>query len=177
MPSVHKIKGRDILNDIRSHMTDEELMEKYEMSQKALQSAFTQLLKSGFITEEELHSRSLDAPLNDSTTITARLPKDYLVIQVPIYDTGRPQARGVIRDLTEEGVGITGFEARLDEIRTLAILTGNGRLSDKIVLEAKCRWVKKDTKGECVCGFRITSITRENLGKLRRLIRELNWGS
>jgi hypothetical protein len=176
MPSVHKIKGRDLLNDIRSGMTDEELMEKYEMTPKALKSAFAQLLASGFITEEKLRSRPLTALESDSTTTTARLPKDYLVIQVPIYDASRPQARGVIRDLTEEAMGITGLEARLDEIRTFAMLTGNGKLSDKIVLEAKCRWVKKDSAGECVCGFRITSITRENLGKLRKLIRELNWG-
>ena len=36
MPSTHKIKGRDILNDIRSRMTDEDLMERYEMSFQAL---------------------------------------------------------------------------------------------------------------------------------------------
>lgn len=56
MPSVHKIKGRDLLNDIRSHMQDEELMEKYEMSVQALQRAFGQLLALGLITKKELHS-------------------------------------------------------------------------------------------------------------------------
>ena len=176
MPSVHKIKGRDILNDIRSCMTDEELMEKYEMSFRALQSAFEQLLASGLITKKELRSRSSQASDNETTTVTRRLPRDYLVVQVPIYDVGRPEARGVIRDLTEEGIGIIGIEAGLDEIKILAILTGNRRLADKIVFEAKCRWVKKDSEGEYMCGFRITNITKENLGKLRELIQELNWG-
>lgn len=98
------------------------------------------------------------------------------MVQVPIYDAGRPEVRGVIRDLTEEGMGIIGIKSELDETRTLAILTGNGRLADKVVLEAKCRWVKKDPEGEYVCGFRITDITKENLAKLKRLIQELNWG-
>jgi hypothetical protein len=176
LPSIHKIKGRDILNDIRSCMTDEELMEKYEMSFRALQSAFEQLLASGLITKKELRSRSIQGPDNVTTTVTRRLPRDYLMVQVPIYDVGRPEARGVIRDLTEEGIGIIGIEAGLDEMKTLAILTGIGRLADKIVIEAKCRWAKMDSERQYVCGFRITNITKENLEKLRRLIQELNWG-
>ena len=176
MPSTHKIKGRDILNDIRSRMTDEDLMERYEMSFQALQGAFEQLLASGLITKEELRSRSIQTAENETTTVTRRLPRDYLVIQIPIYDAGRPEARGVIRDLTEEGIGIIGMEAGLDEMKTLAIVTGNGRLADRILLEAKCRWVKKDSERKYVCGFRITNITKENLGRLRKLIQELNWG-
>jgi hypothetical protein len=177
MPSVDNIKGRDILNDIRSRMTDEDLMEKYEMSFQALQGTFGQLWSRGLISRNELGSRSIENAKRETTTVTARLPKDYPVVQVPICDAVRPEAQGVIRDLTEEGIGIIGIKARLDEIKTLAILAGNSRLSDKIVIEAKCRWVKKDSEGEYVCGFRITNITKENLGKLRRIIHELNWGS
>jgi hypothetical protein len=165
MSSLHKIKGRDILNDLRSGMTDQELMEKYEMSSQALGSACDQLCSSGLISEKELLSRSTEKDEGD--TVTSRLPRDYLVVQAPIYDVRDPETRGVIRDLTEEGIGIIGLKASLDD---------NSRGVDKIVFGAKCRWVKKDSEGGYVCGFRITDITEENLEKLRRLIRELNWG-
>ena len=176
MPSLHKIKGRDILNDIRSGMTDDELMEKYEMSSQALESARGQLCSSGLISREELLSRSTESAEGENTTVTSRLPRDYLVVQVPIYDVGDPETKGVIRDLTEKDVGIIGIEASLDDIKTLVILTDNGLRADKIIFKVKCRWVKKDSEGGYVSGFRITNITKENLGKLRRLIRELNWG-
>lgn len=176
MASLHKIKGRDILNDIRSGMTDEELMEKYEMSSQALESAWGQLCSSGLISREDLLSRSTESAEGENTTATSRLPRDYLVVQVPIYDVGDPETKGVIRDLTEEGIGIIGIGARLDDVKTLVILTDNSRRVDKIVFGAKCRWVKKDSEDGYVSGFRITNITKENLGKLRRLIQELNWG-
>lgn len=174
MPSLHKIKGRDILNDIRSGMTDQELMEKYEMSSQALKSACGQLCSSGLISKEQLLSRSTERAEED--TVTSRLPRDYLVVQAPIYDVRDPKTKGVIRDLTEEGIGIIGLEASLDDLKTLVILDDNSRGIDEIVFGAKCRWVKKDSEGGYVCGFRITNITEENLGKLRRLIQELNWG-
>jgi len=157
-------------------MTDQELMEKYEMSSQALKSACGQLCSSGLISGEELLSRSTESAEGENTTVTSRLPRDYLVVQAPVYDVGDPETKGVIRDLTEEGIGIIGLEAGLDDIKTLVILADNSRGVDKIVFGAKCRWVKKDSEGEYVCGFRITNITEENLGKLRRLIRELNWG-
>jgi hypothetical protein len=160
MPSLHKIKGRDILNDIRSGMTDQELMEKYEMSSQAFESACGQLCSSGLISREQLLSRSTERAEGD--TVTSRLPRDYLVVQAPIYDVRNPENKGVIRDLTEEGIGIIGLD--------------NSRGVDKIVFGAKCRWVKKDSGGGYICGFRIIDINEENLAKLRSLIKELNWG-
>ena len=176
MPSVHKIKGRDILDDIRSGMTDEELMEKYEMSSQALERACSQLCATGLITREELLRRSTESAQADNTTTTSRLPRDYLVVQAPIYDAADPELKGVIRDLTEEGLGIIGIESSLDDTKTLVIPTDDSQRVDKIIFKAKCRWVKQDSEGGYVSGFRITDIAKEDLGKLRRLIRALNWG-
>jgi hypothetical protein len=174
MVSVHKIKGRDILDDIHSGMSNDDLMEKYEMSAQALQSAFDQLLSSGLITSKAVQIRSLPNTATESTTVTTRLPRDYLVIQVPIYET-KKNTQGIVRDLTEETVGIIGIESRLDDVKSFVIQIDGS--SDKILFQARCRWVKQDSNGEHLCGFRIISITRENLGRLRNLIQELNWGS
>jgi hypothetical protein len=52
-----KIKARNIVNDIRSHMTDPELMAKYDLSARGLQSAFIKLLDARAITQAELDRR------------------------------------------------------------------------------------------------------------------------
>jgi uncharacterized protein (DUF433 family) len=57
MEPKRKIKARDIVNDIRSHMTDPELMAKYDLSAKGLQSAFIKLLNARAMTQAELDRR------------------------------------------------------------------------------------------------------------------------
>jgi uncharacterized protein (DUF433 family) len=57
MEPKSKIKARDIVNDIRSHMTDPELMAKYDLSARGLQSAFIKLLNVKAITQAELDWR------------------------------------------------------------------------------------------------------------------------
>jgi hypothetical protein len=176
MPSLHKIKAREILNDIRSGISDEGLMEKYELSIQALQSALDQLRSCGLVSGEELDRRSIENAERETTTVTTRLPKDYLVIQVPVYDVENPSIAGTIRDMTEEEIGIIGIAANLDDIRSFVIQPGEAQQIDKLLLKAKCRWVKKNSIGEYVCGFKIIDVSPENQGKLRLLVEELNWG-
>jgi hypothetical protein len=50
---------REILDDIRSGMTYSDLMSKYKLTLKGLDSAFQKLLRAGLISEEELNSGNL----------------------------------------------------------------------------------------------------------------------
>ena len=52
-----RIKARDAVRDIRSGMTDSELMEKYGLSAKGLQSVFLKLLEAKAITHAEMNQR------------------------------------------------------------------------------------------------------------------------
>jgi uncharacterized protein (DUF433 family) len=52
-----KIKARDAVRDIRSGMTDSELMEEYGLSAKGLQSLFSKLLETKAITHAEMNQR------------------------------------------------------------------------------------------------------------------------
>ena len=49
------IQARQFAEDIRSGMSDFELMEKYRLSAKGIQSAFSKLLDNGIVTVEELY--------------------------------------------------------------------------------------------------------------------------
>lgn len=67
MPEKTKIKARDVVNDIRAGMTDPELMEKYGLSAKGLQSLFRKLLEVKAIASSELKRRRAD--YHDTTII------------------------------------------------------------------------------------------------------------
>jgi hypothetical protein len=51
-----EIYAKEILNDIRSGMDYSNLMEKYKLTLKGLDSAFRKLLSAGLISEKELNS-------------------------------------------------------------------------------------------------------------------------
>jgi hypothetical protein len=51
------VNGEDAVQSIRSGMTDEALMEKYEISQKGLESLFRKLIAAGAIEQSDLDHR------------------------------------------------------------------------------------------------------------------------
>jgi len=52
-----EIQAKEILNDIRSGMDYSDLMTKYKLTLRGLDSAFQKLLAAGLISEKELNSR------------------------------------------------------------------------------------------------------------------------
>jgi DNA-binding Lrp family transcriptional regulator len=60
MTAKRTINAKEVARDIRSHMTDEELMEKYRLSARGLQSVLKKLLESKLITQAEFDWRPVD---------------------------------------------------------------------------------------------------------------------
>ncbi len=56
-PNKRKLKAKDFLKDVKRGMGDNELMEKYLLSRRALQSALRQLIELGLATPLELSNR------------------------------------------------------------------------------------------------------------------------
>lgn len=52
-----RINARRFLNDVRAHMDDQALMEKYHITQRQLQSLFRQLIEAGLMSTSELANR------------------------------------------------------------------------------------------------------------------------
>lgn len=59
-----KITAREVLRDIRSGLSDQDLMEKYTLSAQGLQSVFHKLVSAGVITQPELDDR---VPITERT--------------------------------------------------------------------------------------------------------------
>ena len=159
-----KIRARDIVNDIRAGLDDGALMHKYRLTAKGIQRMFLKLLESNLITQVELSSRM--AQHDDTAEIEdlREFPRNYPALSVTVYDGSKEGQQGVVRDITERGIGVKGIAAQPDEIKTFVICPGG--------LEATCRWVQNDEQanGQCVAGFEITSITEADLTELREVI-------
>jgi uncharacterized protein (DUF433 family) len=171
---VQQIDARDIVKDIRSGMTDSELMKKYDLSSEGLRFALQTLTDTEVIALEELYATSSSAYDTVFVENMRELPRHHLSMAVTIYEATRPEVKGTLRDITEKGVGITGIPARVGEVKILVIPAETFTEADKIVFEAKCAWAQTEgTDDQYFAGFQITSISEECLEDLRSLIRSV----
>jgi len=160
--------------DIRSGLGDADLMKKYGLSSKGLESAFSKLINNRILTVEEVYGQrrsGLDTVVIDDMR---SLPRHYLTIAVTIYEPAYPEKKGRLRDITERGVGIIGIESRIGEVKSFVLPCRQFLKVDSIWFEAECRWVEaKRVREQWLTGFQITKISPDDLENLRDLIRLL----
>jgi len=167
------IDAKKIVSDIRAGMNDAELMEKYGLSAKGLESAFTKLINSRLMAVEEIYGHP--SRTGQDTVIIIddlrQLPRHYLSVAVTVYDPHNPDQAGELRDITEKGIGITGIQARIGEIKTLVIDSRDYLDVGAIWFDAECVWMQPGkTAGEWRGGFQIKRIDPQDLKRLRDLI-------
>jgi hypothetical protein len=177
MPTKRIVKASDIVKDIRSGLTDGELMDKYRFTHTGLQSVLTQLLDLKAMSRSELYGRVPSEPeVLDEEEIRVqnlrRAPRHLALFPIPIYDGKNPKISGTLKDVTEHGVGISGIETTVGETRTFVIL-GDEFVAvefETFAFDSVCRWINTgDDEDAYSAGFEITSISerdREQLGKL-----------
>jgi hypothetical protein len=177
MQAKRKITAKRLVDDVRSGLSNLELMEKYKLSSEGLLSAFNKLITSHTMEEEELAGR---IPLLDDTIDidhAREYPRCYPALGLPIYDEKDPEAEYLVVDLTEKGVQVVGMAARIGDLKTLIIKAGG--IDERIkpcTFDAECRWVKMDPqKGNLVAGFEVTYISDKDLEVLAHIIRLLTF--
>ncbi len=170
---LQRLEPPEILRDIRSGMTDFELMEKHDLSPKGLQRAFDGLIRSGQIDQDELDSRF---SAYDTVTVQSLrdMPRHFLAMAVDVYELGHPETKGILRDITERGVGIVGIKVKPGTVMTFTIPSENFIDKGPILFDAKCVWsTPQSWDQEAAAGFQITKISDKSLNDLRELIRAL----
>jgi len=171
---IEQIDGTEMVKDIRSGMADSELMQKYGLSSEGLGFAFQTLTDTGVINLEELYGTSRPAQNNVFVENLRKLHRYHLAMAVEIYEPRRPAIRGMLSNVTEKGIGITGMAARIGETKTLVIPAGDFIEADSIMFEAECRWAREEKEtGEWRAGFQITNISEKCLDDLRSLIQSI----
>jgi uncharacterized protein (DUF433 family) len=172
---VIKISMNEIAADIRQGMSFSQLMHKYHLPPHGLQDVLDQLLDAKAVGLEELNG-ALQLRYQSVIPENIRLlPRHCLYFEVPVCVAGAPEFRGLVRDVTEKGVGLTGIAAEIDQTKTMIILGDELGQVEPFELEARCRWFEGKGRHK-KSGYEITKISQKHLRELRRLIRLANFG-
>jgi len=93
---------------------------------------------------------------------------------LPIYEESFENIRGSVCELTERGVGVTGIEAAVGEIKKLVIPADELFNISAFSFKAICRWVEVRTEdAQAVTGFEITDISGESYLRLKQLVQSI----
>jgi hypothetical protein len=168
------IKASEIVRDIRGGLTNLDIMEKYQLSSKGLQSLFTKLIEARAVRNGELDGR---VPLGEDTVGLDQprsVPRNYLCVRLPVYAVESPADEGQVNDITEKGLQVAGLSATVGERKALLLKPNGFDDIQPFAFDALCRWVTPRTALEqALAGFEIADISEGALEELRRLIRAL----
>jgi hypothetical protein len=167
------IKAADIIRDLRSGLTVSQLVDKYNISLKALRFVFQRLLNAGVMTKEELNA--LAALYRDTADLKGvrKWLRTTTTFPVRICDSGNPFSTGHVVDISEKGACVQGIEAVVGEVKNFVVRSGAFGQGHAFVFEAKCRWAntKQLSDKKWVAGFEITNISSLDSGELGKWIR------
>ena len=166
-----KISRPQIVHDIRSGMTEAQLMEKYDLSSWGIQKVLAKLLPVGAITWEEMAILSLNG--DDSVTLRdmRHYQRRYPLVSVIVYEQIKPMVKGRVLDISEKGLGVMGIPSEVSVVKTLTIAPDELRVFGPFTLQAVCQWFRQgDLDITCTAGFAITHIEDPSLERLRHFL-------
>lgn len=170
------IPTKEIMDDIRSGMGDVPIMEKHQISPAEYQAILRKLREVRALSRQEVSSRMAAMPAGTEGPQMRSVPRNYMFFTIPIYDANDPKVVGVVNDLTEKGLQVSGIPAQVDEPKTFLIRPDVFPVDMPMAFDATCRWVNVDgNTGHYVAGFEITHIQKRHLTTLRKLISEITF--
>ena len=169
MSTKRTIKAKEIVSDIRSGMTNRQLMDKYNISLDKLHNIFKQLLDSHTLERTELEPLISIPHLRINGGKRRRLHRSYVFVKLPIYDLENLINRGTVIDISEVGLQISGIPTKVGDTKELLVQADYFADVFPFVFESKCKWSSKAEDGNLFSGFEITSITEGALEELRKI--------
>jgi hypothetical protein len=166
-----RIPANSVVKDIRSGMSNSDLMDKYQLSMRGLTSVFNKLMDAKFCTRKELLLRM--PPGEDTADLDEMrdVARCYPVIRIPVIDLADLRSEGYVRDLTEKGIQVSGVQAKVGDTKNFLIQADAFAAILPFTLEAHCRWVKPDAlPGLTVSGYEISGISDTNLASLKKAV-------
>jgi hypothetical protein len=170
MSSERIVSGSKFLAGIRAGMTVRELMEEHNLSLGELSTIFVQLETAG-VNVLRLYGRTRSGPEEQDKRRIRFLPRRKVMARVPVIDTKEPANIGLLIDVTERGLCVTGFRVQDRELKNLEIAADHVFRVGSFQLQAECRWTA--TAGfdqESISGFKIARISESDLRELRRFV-------
>jgi len=172
----------NVLRDLREGMDDTALMDKYQLSYVQLRNLYLELFNSGRLlqsrpgqgTTQEQGSRPERAPILERSSTRREIDRYRLYFDIPVYELDRPGVLGAVCDVTENGLGVVGVDAQVNEVKTLVVEGDTFCDVAPFEVQARCCWIdREEGSDEVRAGFEITDISeydRQQLDKLIELV-------
>ena len=162
----------DILGDIAGGLTDFELMRKHCLSPQELRETLRELVSRRVLTPRKAFLRPIfyDQTLDGETRRT--VPREYLLVLIPVYEVQHPEAKGWLTDISEAGCGVQGISVNPGHRIRVAIDPSELSQGKPIVFDALCCWSVTNVPGaDPVAGLEIINIDQLDNERLKDLVR------
>lgn len=173
MSPKRKVKAQEIVADIRSGMTQRQLMDKYSISVNSLHNLLRKLVDFKAVQKSEVQALLAPTPEELAIRETRKEPRHYVFVPLPIYDVSNLMDEGQVVDLSESGLRITGLRAKVGEKKQFLLQANDFASVMPFSFEAVCRWVSHNRKEPWFAGYEITTISDRGLAELKQIIRIL----
>lgn len=175
MRRKRKISATQVVRDIRSGITQEELQEKYKIALHRVEKLFKRLVAANAVTESELAERypsykEAIAGINQCRNRRVLLPFELIVYDITTSTIG------LIRDISETGLRLAGVNCNVGGERTLQLPVDIFMKADPMLIVAKCQWMKvrNKTMKYATAGFEITDISDDDRMVLKTFVELLS---
>lgn len=167
------IKVKEIVHDVRSGASVEEMISKYNLSPNTLRNILVRIVVAKKLEETEV--QNLYCGIDESLAVKERRKnlRYYVYVPLPIYDVENLMEEGQVVDISEGGCRISGIQASQGEKREFVVQPDYFGNAFPFCFEATCRWSSQDESGEWVAGFEISTISDGGLEQLRKIVRML----
>jgi hypothetical protein len=171
MGEKRQIYGSDVINDLRSGMTDLELQMKYRLSANGLCRIYEKLVERGAMSHSELSGWSPFYSLITCYKESRSCPRVGLGTRVPIYDLGIGST-GLLRDISVRGMRVAGLSASVGQARKFQIPIEMFMQADPLLIVAECKWAERrgKIKEYIVAGFKMIELSPKDRKTLENFV-------
>jgi hypothetical protein len=173
MAQKRTIKAREIVADIRSGLTDNQLSDKYNISLSTLKNILRKLVAADALQENELSERRSKSSENQPIPRGRTVHRNYVFVRLPIFDLENLLNEGLVVNISEEGLQVNGIKASAGDKKSFLVQADYFADVFPFSFEAECSWASESEDGEWSAGFEIMSISEGGMEELRKLIRML----
>ena len=151
-------------------MTRSDLLEKYTLTDKTLRQVVQKLIaaegkRSAFDGPETVIEEPADF------LATGEFVRHEVDFDLPVYEAYRPEIIGKVRDVSEEGISVTGIEASRGDFKNLVVVADDLGQFSSFEFEGYCRWAFTDSVDRvCIAGFAIETISISDARELQKLV-------
>ncbi len=166
-----KISAKLMREDIRSGLSEVELMAKHGLSLKGLQTLFKELVHAKIVTHQYLCERFVSYRERTDQLRQRRAPRVGLSLRLPVCDVGSTSF-GIVRDISETGLRVAGIKYQVGDVTTFQLPIDVFMNADPLLVIAKCRWVseKGNQRRYFVAGFELVDLSPADRKVLKEFI-------